>query len=121
MTRPPSFVAFEAARTGRSRRAIYEDLQIARAFAPEELAALKQYDIPRRDALALARLPDHARAAALAASVQVARALDRYGSAAKRTRRCPECGAPFAPRRRDARWCRPACRQRAYRRRRREP
>ena len=44
----------------------------------------------------------------------IARARDRRRRAARADRSCASCGALFSPGRSDARYCSPACRQRAY-------
>lgn len=51
----PSFVEDTAKKTGRSKRAVYELIQIAENVIPEAKQILKEKDMPKTEALALAR------------------------------------------------------------------
>lgn len=51
----PSFAQDISAKTGRSERVIQEEVQIARDLSPDVQEVIKQADLPKRDAIRLAR------------------------------------------------------------------
>lgn len=52
----PSFVEDTANKTGKSSRVIHEDIQIARDITPEVKEVIKKIELPKNDALKLARV-----------------------------------------------------------------
>lgn len=61
-----SFAGDTEQRTGTSKRTVQQEVQIAHAFDPAERSILKDRDIPKRDALRLARQEAELRKAAVA-------------------------------------------------------
>lgn len=61
LTEKPSFVADTSEKTGRSETVIKEELQIAKNLEPEEKKAIREADLPKTDALQLARMPQEER------------------------------------------------------------
>ncbi|HEX7071897.1 MAG TPA: MT-A70 family methyltransferase [Rhodothermales bacterium] len=76
-----SFAADTAARTKVNPRTVQQDVQIAHAFKPQELEVLREADVPKRDALKLARQPEDLREKAVA---KIAAGEARYASDAIR-------------------------------------
>lgn len=57
----PSFVADTSEKTGRSETVIKEELQIAKNLEPEEKKVIREADLPKTDAIQLARMPQEER------------------------------------------------------------
>jgi len=61
----PTFVKDTANKTGSSSRVIHEEIQISKSLAPEVKETIRKHDIPKTDALKLARMePEQQRAVA---------------------------------------------------------
>ncbi len=56
LAQKPSFAEDTAAKTGKSPRTIHEDLQIARNVVPEVQEIIKEKELPKVEALKIARL-----------------------------------------------------------------
>lgn len=61
LTEKPSFVADTSEKTGRSETVIKEELQIAKNLEPEEKKVIREADLPKTDAIQLARMPQEER------------------------------------------------------------
>lgn len=67
---PVSFVKDTAQKAGKSRSAVITEIQIARDLVPEAKAVVKAHNIPKTDALKLARM-DAGKQKALAAKINI--------------------------------------------------
>src|SRR5690606_29256016 len=77
----PTFATDTAAKAKVTPRTVRQDVQIAHAFKPQELEVLREADVPKRDALKLARQPEDLREKAVA---KIAAGEARYASDAIR-------------------------------------
>lgn len=61
LVKKPSFVSDTSEKTGRSETVIKEELQIAKNLEPEEKKVIREADLPKTDAIQLARMPQEER------------------------------------------------------------